>query len=113
MVTALLPADSCIVITHDIFAPNVFSPNVDGINDEFFISGDSRSVEKISYLRIFDRWGSLVFDGIDLTPNDPAKGWNGTMQKKDLNPGVFVWIAEIQFTDDLHLSFYGDITLMR
>ena len=44
----------------DIYIPNVFSPNGDGINDRLLISAASE-VEEIESMEIFDRWGNMVF----------------------------------------------------
>ena len=43
-----------------IYLPNIFSPNGDGINDEFFPQGNDFA---IITLKIFDRWGGLRYDG--------------------------------------------------
>ncbi|MBK8703006.1 MAG: gliding motility-associated C-terminal domain-containing protein [Saprospiraceae bacterium] len=52
-----------------IYAPNAFSPNSDGINDVFYLQGKGgRSIDR---LRIFDRWGNVVFDKTDGQLNDP------------------------------------------
>ncbi len=112
-ITLLLPPDSCIVISHDVYAPNVFSPNNDGINDVFFLSSGPNSVQSIPDFRIFDRWGSLVFDKKDVMSNDPAFGWDGKMLGKELNPAVFVWVADIRFLDGKETILYGDVTLVR
>jgi len=112
-ITSLLPYDSCIVYSHDYFVPNVFSPNDDGINDIFYIFSGPNAIGSILDLRIYDRWGSLVFDHKDLLPDDATKGWDGKMLGKTLNPGVFVWVAEIHFLDGKDITAYGDVTLVR
>ncbi|HEX5112180.1 MAG TPA: gliding motility-associated C-terminal domain-containing protein, partial [Saprospiraceae bacterium] len=112
-VTGLLPPDSCIVYNHDYYLPNVFSPNDDGINDVFFVSSGPNSVGTVLDFRIYDRWGNLVFESKDGLPDDPTAGWNGKMADKNLNPGVFVWVVEIQFLDGKEITAYGDVTLVR
>lgn len=112
-ITSLLPPDSCIVYSHDYYLPNVFSPNDDGINDIFYLYSGPNAVGMVLDLRIYDRWGSLVFDHKDALPDDPAGGWNGKMAGKTLNPGVFVWVAEILFRDGKEITAYGDVTLVR
>jgi hypothetical protein len=65
-ITTLLPEDSCIEITHDVYVPNTFSPNDDGINDVLFLSSGPNSVGMVLFFRIYDRWGSLVFEHKDI-----------------------------------------------
>lgn len=114
-ITILAPADSCIVpeIHREIFIPNIFSPNNDGINDFFFISSHPEAVTNIPILRIYDRWGGLVFESVDLLPNVPSDGWDGKANEVDINPGVFVWVAEVIYADGKTETLYGDVTLVR
>ncbi len=49
----------------DVYAPNVFSPNGDGLNDRFTIYG--RGITEIKLLQVFDRWGNQLFLGERLT----------------------------------------------
>ncbi|HRD82001.1 MAG TPA: gliding motility-associated C-terminal domain-containing protein, partial [Saprospiraceae bacterium] len=58
-----------------LFAPNAFSPNDDGINDVFMLFGGN-GVERVAMLRIFDRWGNMMFEARDFLPGDPQFGWN-------------------------------------
>ena len=52
----------------DIYYPNAFSPNGDGTNDYFTIFS-KKSIENIQTLKIFNRWGSLVFERDNFSPN--------------------------------------------
>jgi len=114
-ITFLAPPDSCLipVVHREVFIPNVFSPNGDGINDFFFLSSHPEAVINIPILRIYDRWGGLVFQGINLLPNLPDKGWDGKIDGVFTNPGVFVWIAELEFADGLMETISGDVTIIR
>jgi gliding motility-associated-like protein len=114
-ITSLLPPDSCLipVIHREFFIPNVFSPNGDGLNDFFFISSHPEAVSSIPLLRIYDRWGGLVYEGVELTPNQPEDGWDGNVKGEPINPAVFTWVAEIVFTDGKSTTLYGDVTLMK
>ena len=103
-----------IQVTKDrlIFIPNVFSPNGDGRNDQFMIYG-AEGVEQVNTFQIYDRWGALVFQAQDFRPNDPEYAWDGYHKGQVLNPAVFVFYAEVLFTDGRIELFKGDITIMR
>jgi len=96
----------------NIYIPNVFSPNDDGINDYVTVFTDHR-VRKIVYLEIFDRWGNQVFVGTNFAPNDPLKGWDGSFKGKKMNPAVFAYIAKVELINGAIVSRKGDITLLR
>ena len=95
-----------------IYAPNAFSPNGDGLNETFTIFGGI-SARQIKSLRIFSRWGEMVFEGLNLPLNNQAFGWDGKFRGRMMNPGVFVYYAEIEFIDDEVVVIEGDLTLMR
>ncbi len=95
-----------------IFAPTAFSPNNDGTNDFFTIYGDKAAVEIVS-LKIFDRWGELLFNGLELPLGEEALGWDGTHNGEPMNSGVYIYMAEIEFLDGEIVIEQGDLLLAR
>jgi gliding motility-associated-like protein len=99
--------------TQDLYyVPSAFSPNGDGINDVFMIFAGN-AVQEVRSLRIFDRWGNLVFFQNRFPPNDPSFGWDGLFEGRSLNPAVFVVMAEIELKNGRVEVFTGDLALMR
>lgn len=96
----------------DVFVPNAFSPNNDGLNDILLVFA-GRQIAAVRSFLIFDRWGEAVFEAYNFPPNNPAYGWNGYHRGKLLSPAVFVYYAEVEMIDGtLHL-IKGDVTLVR
>jgi gliding motility-associated-like protein len=95
----------------DIYIPNAFSPNGDGINDLFYIF--SKGTVKVNALMIFDRWGNLVFESQEGFTNDPNLGWNGKFNGEKMNAAVFVYWAELEYLDGIVEFKKGDVTLVR
>ncbi len=96
----------------NVFVPNVFSPNDDGLNDLFYPFAGA-NVSQILDFKIFDRWGELVHEQQNFQPNDPNFGWNGFFDGKHMNPAVFVWIMEVEFLDGEIAIIKGDVVLVR
>ncbi len=96
----------------DVFIPNAFSPNGDGHNDMFFINA-GQEVLRINHFRIYNRWGEIVFELSDFFANAPELGWDGRFNGEFLNPGVFVYHAEVLYLDGRVELLKGDVTLMR
>ncbi|HZF99496.1 MAG TPA: gliding motility-associated C-terminal domain-containing protein, partial [Chitinophagales bacterium] len=92
-------------VPHNLFVPNTFTPNGDGVNDLFTVYGDG--IRKF-HLRIYDRWGTRVFES-----NGHITGWDGTYQGQEMNTAVFVYIADIELLDGFSIKKTGDITLLR
>ncbi len=101
-----------VVKNRPIYIPNAFSPNGDGANDTFILYG-GRSARQIKELRVFNRWGALVFEGRDIALGDESRGWDGTFKGKDMNIDVFAFYALIEFIDDEIILYEGDITIVK
>ena len=95
-----------------LYVPNVFSPNFDGTNDFFTIFGGPE-VAMIQQLTVFNRWGGVVFEGRDIEPGIESLGWDGTFKGKDVESGVYIWMAEIEFVDGVVLEYSGDVTVVK
>ena len=95
-----------------VYIPNVFSPNGDGVNDGFTIfSGPG--LQEIEKLQVFSRWGELVFEASGILPNDESLGWDGLFNGEPVDPGVFVYIAQLRFADLEVVQMEGDVTVLR
>ncbi|MEL6986369.1 MAG: gliding motility-associated C-terminal domain-containing protein [Bacteroidota bacterium] len=97
----------------NVFVPNAFSPNGDGNNDEFRVY-TGQGITNIKSIRVFDRWGALMFASFDQVP-DPSGviSWDGNYRGQMMMPGVYVYAVEVEFLDGQSLLYRGDITLVR
>ena len=95
-----------------VYIPNVFSPNNDDQNDYFEIF-TGQGVKEIRTLKVFNRWGEVMFERKGFMPGSPDEGWDGTYKGKKLNPAVFIYYAEVEYTDGRIEILKGDVTLIR
>ena len=72
----------------NIFIPNMFSPNLDGNNDEFKIYG--YGLEEEIEFKIYNRLGNVVYETISLTDLMNI-GWDGKYMDQDQPDGVYIW----------------------
>ena len=96
----------------DVYIPNAFSPNGDGINDYFFIHAN-KSVSVIKTFRVFNRWGALMYEKTDLVPNQIASGWDGDFKGVAMENGVYAWMAEVEYLDGVTTVLSGDISIIK
>ncbi len=75
-----------------IFLPNTFTPNGDGLNDVFIPVG--KNIASMT-LRIFDRWGELLYETTDLD-----MGWDGTYRGALVRNDIYVWRMTYRFYKD-------------
>jgi gliding motility-associated-like protein len=94
-----------------VVVPTGFSPNNDGKNDLLPIHGKSGTMVKL--FQVFDRWGELLFQDVDIPINDTTRGWDGTFKSKDMPPGVYVWYLEAEYSDGMKEAYRGETTLIR
>ncbi|GAA0525306.1 Ig-like domain-containing protein [Chitinophaga japonensis] len=96
------------LLTHtlpgQLFIPNAFTPNGDGLNDLFKVEGYVRSVQ----LQVFNQWGEKVFESADQ-----ARGWDDSY-KGTLQPsGVYIYVCSIILDDGSKVLKKGAIHLIR
>ncbi len=89
--------------------PNAFTPNGDGVND-YFVPRQllGKELSKFS-MQVFDRWGQLVFKTETLN----GRGWDGTLNGKEMGGGVFVYLVEAEFENNTMEQHQGNITLVK
>jgi gliding motility-associated-like protein len=88
-----------------VFVPNAFSPNNDNNNDVLYVRG--LYIEKVIF-RVFDRWGEMVFESVDV-----SQGWDGTFRNKLLQPDVYDYYLDVTCVGGLKSIVKGNVTLMR
>jgi hypothetical protein len=95
------------ICCENVFLPNAFSPNRDGLNDEFALKGVN-GIELKTFL-IMNRWGQVVFDGQNLYDS-----WNGHFKGGDAEMGTYYYLVQYRClaTDKLY-TLKGDLILIR
>ncbi|MEE9437869.1 MAG: PKD domain-containing protein [Saprospiraceae bacterium] len=86
---------------------NVFSPNGDGNNDEFAMK--TFNPDEFISMRIFDRWGALIF-----TTTDINTGWDGKYLNQNIISGVYVYQVQLicPYSGEEY-SILGDVTVVN
>ena len=95
----------------NMFIPNTFSPNGDGMNDLFYPRGSG--IFTIKRIKIFSRWGEVIFEKNNFQANDQSKAWDGTFKGSKLNPDVFVYVVEVVCDNNSVLTFKGNVALIK
>ncbi|CAN5672959.1 hypothetical protein BH10BAC3_BH10BAC3_13180 [soil metagenome] len=93
-----------------VYIPNAFSPDGDGINDVFMVHGKGIRVD---YFRVFNRWGQIVFDGgSNYLPNLPQYGWDGRVNGKPATQDVYVYTVQLKCTAGGTFTYKGNVSLL-
>jgi gliding motility-associated-like protein len=91
------------------YAPNAFTPNDNGNNDEFRVYGDG--IDKSTFeMRIFNRWGECVFKS-----NKYEEGWNGARNNTGelVEQDVYVWKVNFRDFDGKKHQYIGQVTMVK
>jgi gliding motility-associated-like protein len=94
---------------YHVFIPNAFSPNNDGVNDDFTILSNS-DLKQISSLKIFNRWGEIVHS-IDHATSLAQVKWNGMSRGVPSPQGIYLYVATIVMDDDIERTIQGSFLL--
>ncbi len=95
----------------NLFVPNTFSPNGDGHNDVFYPRGKGLFV--VRHLRVFNRWGEVVFEQDNFRANDASKGWTGEYNGKKASQDVYVYTIEVVCENQVVMKYSGNVALIR
>jgi gliding motility-associated-like protein len=91
----------------EMFIPNAFTPNGDGVNDEFLIRIDNGT--KVAIFEIYNRWGQRVY--ISSGINDIK--WDGTLNGRALDMGVYYYNMDANCIDGRGVNRKGEIHLLK
>ena len=97
--------------TRRVYAPTAFSPNRDGINDDFFIQSPDFGI--IKRFEVYNRWGAVVYSATNLPLESKEARWDGTLNGERLRPNTYAWVAEIEFLDRKVEVFGGEVSVLR
>lgn len=92
-----------------IYIPNSFSPDGDGFNNSFQVSGKNIASEFFE-LSIYNRWGELIFSS-----QDPTIGWDGAVADRGIAPtGVYTYQVTYRFTNqEKSQTITGNLNLLK
>lgn len=111
-------AESCPAATDSIrfgindefyfYLPDAFSPNGDGINDEF--TGTGKQVKSYR-MQVFNRWGELVFSSAAMN-----SGWKGCQDQSCMQAapsGTYIYMVNVYDSQDKLHTYCGTVSLVR
>jgi gliding motility-associated-like protein len=90
----------------NVYLPNTFTPNNDGVNDIFRIN--PVGISEIKYFRIFNQWGVQLFE-----TNNIAQGWDGKLNGVNQPLATYVWVIEAVDVTGKAIRQSGSVTLLR
>lgn len=95
----------------NIFIPNTFTPNGDGLNDTFYPIGHGVKLVKDFY--VYNRWGEIVYEAHDFALNDPKTGWDGSYKGEKIMGDVFIYYVNAICEKGNYLKLKGDISVVK
>ncbi len=103
----IIVVDSSELDCEDVFLPNAFTPNLDGLNDEFGMSNANFFLGEFQTMDIYDRLGSKLFTG--FTPLDT---WDGSISGTDALPGIYIYKIRFRCNNEDRIAT-GSFNLLR
>lgn len=94
-----------------VYVPTAFSPNNDGINDQFKLFISSSSELRSYHFQVYDRWGELCFESYE-----PTTVWDGYIKNKTASTGIYIWQLQYELKENATIQTYtekGDFLLVR
>jgi len=105
-----------VIDVYTFYAPTAFSPDKDNTNDFFNVYGNGIDPKNFN-LKIYDRWGELIYETNKYIVNElnkPTEGWTGTIKGKESGKtGTYSWICTYRDKQGLEHQEAGLVTLIR
>jgi gliding motility-associated-like protein len=95
-----------------LYLPNAFSPNGDGVNDAFGPFPAGQVIRSFPSMRVFDRWGGLVYEWTDQTQGALPR-WNGMARGMPAATGSYIYVLEAILTDGSLRQWSGEVFLVK
>jgi len=95
-----------------LYLPNAFSPNGDGVNDAFGPFPAGQVIRSFPSMRVYDRWGGLVFEWADAGPGTLPR-WNGMAGGRPAAEGLYVYTLEAVLADGSLRRWSGEVFLVK
>jgi gliding motility-associated-like protein len=77
-----------VFVQADIYVPNAFTPNKDGLND--ILRPVLAGIKELKYFAVYNRYGQQIY-----ITSVPGQGWDGLIKGEMQNTGAFAWVAEV------------------
>jgi hypothetical protein len=99
----------------DVYIPNIFMTGTSSNLNFAFNVNVGPSVKRVNFMQVYNRWGELMYERKDFLPvfGDLGEGWDGRYRGDFVNPGVYIYVAEVTFLDGRVLLYRGDVTVVR
>ncbi|HPN72260.1 MAG TPA: hypothetical protein PLZ32_22200, partial [Saprospiraceae bacterium] len=93
--------------------PNIISTSAAMTVNSVFFLPDNQGVEMVEQVSIFDRWGNMVWNRLDLVPGLPGDGWNPSLKGDALLPGVYAVYIRAKLKNGNIFETKRDITVIK
>lgn len=89
--------------------PNAFTPNGDGVNDQFSVVAPPHLVTRILEVRILDRWGNEIYSAFDQMGGGNVALWDGSDNDLQAEPGLYAFVCEVELINGETKVFSGEV----
>lgn len=94
-----------------VYLPTAFSPNGDGINDDFRVFSHAGFFGNVRSLVVYDRWGGTVFSVANSTLD--AARWDGRVGEKTAPAGTYLYVLELDNGAGVVRQQRGTVVVLR
>lgn len=106
--------DICVKVfcqNSQVFIPNAFTPR-GNIPENRKLMVRASGIASVKSFRVFNRWGKIVFERNNFPPNSYDFGWDGTVNGKPADTGVYIYTVDVICENGIPYSFKGNVTLL-
>ncbi|MGB0839904.1 MAG: gliding motility-associated C-terminal domain-containing protein [Chitinophagales bacterium] len=103
-----VPSEDCTILV-----PNAISPNQDAWNDELKLVVKEGISAFVQQFQVYDRWGNLVYEAQNFVADENGAWWDGTVQNRPAELGVYVYRATVEFGGGSIKNIGGHVMVVK
>ncbi|NII25928.1 PKD domain-containing protein [Pseudoflavitalea sp. X16] len=94
-----------------VFVPNAFVP-LGNVPENRILMVRASGIASVKSFRVFNRWGKVVFERTNFAPNIPGMGWDGRVNGKMADTGVYIYTVDVICENGVPYTYKGNVTLL-
>jgi gliding motility-associated-like protein len=94
-----------------VFIPNAFVP-LGNVPENRILMVRASGIASVKTFRVFNRWGKVVFERNNFPPNSSDFGWDGRVNGKMADTGVYIYTVDVMCENGVPYSYKGNVTLL-
>ena len=99
--------------SNSIYVPNAFEPSLAATSRNAYFYVQGTGIKELTFMRVYNRWGTEVFYAEHVPINKPEFGWDGTFNGTKVNIDVYMYQLQVECSNGNTFPISGNVTVIK